>query len=252
MRAILLLLAAAFPLCASPRVFTDTKGRPLTAELVQVKNGVASLRLEGGKISKVSLNRLSAKDQEWIKTWVADQVPRMEIDVDFVRGTSTDRDYFEKEATQTYEMSVELNNFSSTKDLEEAEVIYYLIGRSIKDRNLYKVLARQVATLSVPAKGKKTIRFKKIENIYRTDTAFSDDTFSQGHKGLGYVLHIRRKRDERLVHLGTGTASLDGHLDNIIRLGDSDITGPDFLKIPDKKLTPSGIPKKDPNVITIK
>jgi hypothetical protein len=52
---------------AAARTWTDKKGKEIEAELVEVKSGMAVLKLENGKTIKKAIATLSAEDQEFIK-----------------------------------------------------------------------------------------------------------------------------------------------------------------------------------------
>lgn len=54
---------------AEERTWTDTRGRKLSARLVSVEKGHAKLRLTSGKVSRVSLKKLSKADQSYILNW---------------------------------------------------------------------------------------------------------------------------------------------------------------------------------------
>ena len=64
------LLAALSPnSSAEMRTFTSTDGKEIKAEIVGVRDGKASLQLEGGKVFDVPLARLTEGDQTFLKAW---------------------------------------------------------------------------------------------------------------------------------------------------------------------------------------
>jgi hypothetical protein len=67
--ATVLLAALSSNASAEVRTFTSTDGKAIKAELVGVRDGKASLQMEGGKVFDVPLARLSEGDQTFIKTW---------------------------------------------------------------------------------------------------------------------------------------------------------------------------------------
>jgi hypothetical protein len=248
MKILPILLLLALPLTAAPRVFSDTKGRPLTAELMKTSAEKVWLKLESGKTVAIAKATLSEADQAFITQWETDLLPDIKVEPGFVRGLSKDGDsssFFERGRIQKFSMTVELSNSSSKKDLEETEVIYYLVGKSTTEKS-YKILARQVLETTVPAKDKKTVTFKDIDNHYR-----DGQPFQTGHRGLGYVLLVQRKRDGRRIQLSSPTASLSNAAENIITLDAGDVTGPDFFKAPQKPNMRGDI-KKALDVITIR
>ena len=190
--------------------FTDTQNRTLEAELIKANTTHAWLRLKGGRVVPVDRKTLSEDDQTFITTWIADKVPDLEVTPDFDRGLGRNRDKKSSAAVQSFAMRVEIKNFSPTKDLEDSEVIYYLAGRSVFDNDQYKILSRQVFDLSIKHGDTKKAIFKDIENHFQeAERTNNGRTTGKGHRGLGYVLQIQRKRDMRLIYLGSSTSLLD-------------------------------------------
>ncbi|HEY1786394.1 MAG TPA: SHD1 domain-containing protein, partial [Pirellulales bacterium] len=64
---VLFVLSSMFAPQAAARIWTDKKGKEIEAELVEVKSGMAVLKLENGKTIKKALATLSQEDQEFIK-----------------------------------------------------------------------------------------------------------------------------------------------------------------------------------------
>jgi hypothetical protein len=73
--------------------------------------------------------------------------------------------------------------------------------------------------------------FKDINNHYR-----DGQSFQTGHRDLGYVLLIQRKRNGRRIHLSSPTASLERASKNIITLDAGDVTGASFIKVPERPI----------------
>jgi len=67
------------------RDWTDTQGRVIKAKIIGVKDGQANLLLAGNKVSLLSLERLSKKDQRFVAEW-------QEIAVYFNTGYQKSRD----------------------------------------------------------------------------------------------------------------------------------------------------------------
>ena len=59
-------LLIAFALQASPRTWTDTHGRTITAEFVRVYQGNVVL-LRGNRVLKVPLGNLNRQDQQYVR-----------------------------------------------------------------------------------------------------------------------------------------------------------------------------------------
>ncbi|MEM9017017.1 MAG: SHD1 domain-containing protein [Verrucomicrobiota bacterium] len=56
---------------SSLRTWTNSEGRTITAELVELNDGVATLRMENGRRYEVSLETLSEADNEFAAEWTA-------------------------------------------------------------------------------------------------------------------------------------------------------------------------------------
>lgn len=252
---LLFLFLGAFlaPAHAEYRKFTNTGGKTLDAELVTANDAHVSIRTKGGRIVSIKRDTLSEDDQTYINTWISNKVPDVEVRPNFDRGLTKDRNKYSPATKQTFGMRVEVKNYSPDKTLEESEVIYYLIGRDINDRDRYKVLSKQVFTLTIdPGKTKKAI-FKDIVNNYREGTKYQGGKSpGQGHRGIGYVLHIKRKRDNRLVHLSSPTTLLDNVKEKIIALEQDDETDETFVKPKKPEMVEEKKEEKKPDVITIK
>jgi hypothetical protein len=229
-----------------PHEFTNTEGRTLKAQIVKSDASRVWLRLSGGRVAPVALDSLIEADRLYISKWTADRLPDLEIKPDFNRGRSNDTKG--EVVSQNFEMSVTMKNFSPSKDLEESEVIYYLIGRDVNDSDRYTVMSKQVKEISVAHGTTSKVTFKNIRNRYR-----DGDFKNRGVRGLGYVLQIRRKRDMRRIYLASATTILDSAKEEIVMLEEGDVVGKTFIKEV-KKVVKKEVPKeeKKEEVITIR
>ena len=251
---LLLLLAISLaPVRAEYRTFTNTEGRTVDAELIKADPTQAWLRLKGGRVVPIARDTLSEADQTFITTWIADKVPDLKVKPDFDRGL-TKGGSDNSSVKQSFGMRVEIKNFSSKKALEESEVIYHLVGRDATDADRYKVLSRQVFELTIEPGQTKKAFFENIVNHYsESERRNNGEKSGRGHRGLGYVLQIQRKRDMRLVHLSSSTSLLDDAKEAIISLEEGDETGKTFIKpVVEPKEKKKENEKKMPQVITIK
>ncbi|MGK0189447.1 MAG: hypothetical protein ACI9R3_005264 [Verrucomicrobiales bacterium] len=64
-----ILALSAISAVAEERIWTDTIGRKLSAKLLSVEKNVARLRLSTGKVSNVSLLKLSEADRNYVVKW---------------------------------------------------------------------------------------------------------------------------------------------------------------------------------------
>ncbi|NNM30790.1 MAG: hypothetical protein HKO57_14825, partial [Akkermansiaceae bacterium] len=187
----------------------------------------------------VKLDTLSAADQEFVKSWAANRVPRLRVTPKLVRSNRDDERYEgwfdEGRQTQVLSMSVEVENQDTRSPLSDAKLKYILVGRSVKNRNQYKILAVQSASLKLRAQESSNINFKTVKNSY--DDAHYD---KGGHKCVGYVLHIRRDSDDREVYSFGSTPILEKAIFNIVNLRTGDLTDENFIKAGPKKDGGSG------------
>ncbi len=250
MKAIIFLPLLLMITMAQGYLFTNKDGRTVEAEVSKANDKDVWLRLSSGRSIKISRAKLIDDDQKYITEWMSDQLPNIQVEPNLVRTVNSKRGYFEKNYKQTLSFSANIENFSADKELEECEVIYYFIGRSIKNKKNYKVLSRQVRNVSVPPNGEESVKFTDIVNHYENNRSYG---FGQrGHKGLDYVLHIKRKRDGRTVHLSSPSILLGKNKENIIMLSNGDVTGDDFLKRAKPAAKGGGKGEGPPEVITIR
>lgn len=246
LRYLLILLSAGVGIAhGQEHQFTNSDGRTVDAELVKADSTKVWLRLKGGRILPVPLKSLVEEDQLYVNKWIADRLPDLQIKPDFDRGRSNET---KKDVTQqSFEMKVSLKNFSPEKDLEESEIIYYLIGRNLADSHKYQVMSRQVREITVPHGQTREVTFDKVHNRYR-----DENLSGREYRGLGYVLQIRRKRDMRRVYLTSSTAILENGKEAIINLEEKDIVGDTFVKAV-KKVERNEPPKEEKkDIITIR
>jgi hypothetical protein len=62
-------LAVGLPTSAAARTFTDTQGRKIEAEVIEVTGANVTLRLQSGKTSTIPIARLSETDRDFIALW---------------------------------------------------------------------------------------------------------------------------------------------------------------------------------------
>ncbi len=213
-------------------IFTDVTGRTLEADISRADQTHVWLKLGNGRVSKVARHKLSEGDQKVIDTWLANAIPNLRIEPNFIRKAVSNKKYYSKEIQQNFAFSVTFDNYSGDIGLDECDVVYYLIGRSCVNKDLYKVLSRQKKTISLLPNAKSVVTFKEIENHYHDDNSSWREKF--GHRALGYVLLVQRKQDKRIIHLSSPTILLEKYMKDIILLKNSEVTGEDFVKLAEK------------------
>lgn len=234
------------PLCeAHPRLFSNTDGKTIRAELANADDTNAWLRLDSGRTSKVSLAKLSEADRDFVAAWRADQVPDLEIRPNFKRSTKSDP----WGRHQILEFQIEIENRDPAKALEECEAVYFLIGRSVQDKTVYKILSRQTQPVSIPAQEKQQLFFKKIKQDFSRNSIVQQNGFAGNFKALGYVLQLTRKRDGRTVYLQSPTSALENAKYIISSLKSGDVTDNYFTKLEDKNEQKDGVTR---NVVRVR
>lgn len=200
-----------------PRVFTNTEGKRIVAEVVGADDRRVTLKLEGGRIVNIPLASLSTEDQSYVAKWASEKLPKLTIAPDFVRGNrnqdSNGGKGKEGQQVQVLNMTVEIRNEEKSKALEECEARYLLVGRSLEDRGIYKVLAVQTADFSLEPGKEVTLPFTEVQNHYEDSSKRA-----RGHRCLGYILQIQRKSDGREVSLMSDTPALEKAAAQIVAL----------------------------------
>ena len=222
------------------RVFTNTEGKSLEAEIVRASTTKVTLRLKNKRTSTIPLTKLSEEDRKFVAAWLADKVPHLRFKPNLVRSNRDERDsgYYSSDQIQTFEMTVDYSNDENTKGLEESLMKFILVGRSMRDKNQYKILSVQNETFTVAPSGRGTIPFRKVINRYY------DGSYSKsGYKCTGYIVHAERKRDKREVFSYASTKPLEELLHTVLKLKTGDVTDKFFRKV---NVVGKGI-RDDPN-----
>lgn len=237
------LLAGAEP----ARTFTSLKGIAIEAEISSATSTNVTLKLADGSKTTVGLDQLIPADREHIRTWLAAHVPDIRVTPKFVRSTRTPREASGARSAnrrvQVLDMSIELETWDPSIGIDDGELKYILVGRSMGKRNQYKILAVQSTDFALRPAGQTTARFKTVQNFY-------DDNPDRGRgaRCVGYVLYATRKSDGRELHASASSPSLGEAIPSIITLQAGEVTDDQFIKIPE----PTGTESSDkPDIITV-
>ena len=125
-------------------------------------------------------------------------------------------------------MSVEIESWDTDRGMEDGELIFTLVGRSMEHRNRYKILAVQSAEFTVPPGGRTKVEFKTVENYFE-----DNKDKSRGARCVGYVLHAKRRSDGREVYSSGSSSVLEKAIPAIVGLQAGEETDDDFVPIPD-------------------
>lgn len=216
-----------------PRVFTNTDGKRIVAELVGSDGTQVTLKLEGAKIARIPLASLSAEDQAYVGKWVEESLPRLNITPTFVRANRNESSKGKKskggQQAQVFNMSVEIVNEDKTAALEECEVRYVLVGRSLEVRGVHEILSVQTADLALDPQQRTTVPFKEVQNFYEDSTQRAS-----GHRCIGYVMRIHRKSDGREVYLHSDSPVLKKAAGLIAALPVGAETDDAFVRLPEE------------------
>lgn len=230
-----LLLGGFLAVAASARTFTSLKGVSIQAEIAAATTTSVTLKEPSGNKVTVALNQLIAADRTHIQLWLAENLPELRVTPSFIRstrsprnkGTGTNNSKGGKQA-QILNMTVEIESWDSDSGLEDGELIFTLVGRSMEHRNRYKILAVQTADFTVPPGGRTKVEFKTVENYFE-----DNKDKSRGARCVGYVLFAKRRSDGREVYSSGSSATLDKAIPAIIGLQAGEETNDDFIPIPD-------------------
>ncbi|MGF1485409.1 MAG: hypothetical protein ACFBZ8_13715 [Opitutales bacterium] len=186
------------------RTFTDTQGRPLTAEVFQYEpvEQIVSIRLEDGRTFDLPLSRFSEEDRKYIKNWaknpgwvITDETDlAIEVKMSRKRGTKGSGTDFD-DRTQSIQPSISIDNREIYKSFEGAKAVLVVLGEDMSNAKRWKVLSREEFTFSVPKRSATSFKGKMLVNEY-------DDSGSlqYGFKYDGYVFYILNK-DNVIVHV---------------------------------------------------
>lgn len=235
----LLALCLLLAIPANARTFTNTAGKTIEAEIINATMTTVTLKLASGKKSNLKLSLLSEADQKHVKKWLAEKLPSVRVTPNFVRSNRDEgsaSDFWDDDTQiQVLKMTVEIENFDKAKQIEGGEFSYILVGRDLRSRNQYKILAVQKADLDLLPNDSSELTFKTVKNVYE-DSGY----YKRGAKCIGYVLYAKRKSDDREIYASASTPILERGIHSIINLKAGEMTDSNFIKIP-----PKGAPKSE-------
>ena len=210
------------PFLIQARPFTNTAGKTIEAEITRATETDVWLRTTNGKVAKVPLSALSEKDQAFIKTWLKDALLNVKIEPKLARGLKKAKDTTKWASKQNFVLTVDFRNDSANLDLEDSEATLFLVGQSTADEKIYRILAKVTKSISLPSNGSDTLEFPRIESYY------SD---RKGFHAISYVLEVKRKRDDKQLHLSSPNAFLKKRMAEITARQANDSTDSTFVKI---------------------
>lgn len=248
---ILVILGALLTLSVTARTFTNKEGKTIEAEITTVDTKTVTLKLLDGNTSRINLDQLSDADQAFVKAWLVDKIPDLRITPNFVRsnrdinsGSSSYSDGNNGRRIQVLDLSVHFESWDKTTGIDDAQLTYILVGRSMEARSRYKILAVQNNDFSIAPAGQASVDFKTVKNFY-------DDSpgNSAGARCVGYVLYANRKSDDRKIHASASSPLLENAIQKIFTLKAGEETDDNFIKIQDPEESAS---RSQPDVITVK
>jgi hypothetical protein len=248
MRFLPLLFAMTMISSLSARQFTNKSGKTIEAEIVRANTSSVTLRLPTTRTATIKINTLSQEDQDYVISWLDDQVPRLRITPNMVRSSKkSDSSY-----TQTMDLSVVFQNEDNAKGLEETTLKCFLLGRSVNDRSKNKILLVQEVNFEVGAGRAHPVNFRKAVNTYYGSSRITDSSYPGAYKCYGYVLFATRKKDGREVYRHGSTSHLTEAIYSIVGLKTGDIVDENYQKPPARKIgvggdnAPTGTPRRRP------
>jgi hypothetical protein len=246
MRFLSLLLAMTMISSLSARQFTNKSGKTIDAEIVRANTSSVTLRLPTKRTATIKINTLSQEDQDYVISWLDDQVPRLRITPDMVRSSKKSGSSY----TQTMDLSVVFQNEDNAKGLEETTLKYFLLGRSVNDRSKNKILLVQEVDFEVGAGGTHPVNFRKAVNNYYGSSRNTFSSYSGDYKCYGYVLFATRKKDGREVYRHGSTTHLTEVIYSIVGLKTGDIVDENYQKPTAREIgvgddnDPTGTPRR--------
>lgn len=209
------------------RTFTNTEGRSIEAEIARATATTVTLRLANRRTTAIPLETLSEADRTFVAEWLATRIPSLRFTPNITRSNKRSSPGSSRRK-QSYEMNVDVRNAETTKGLEASVMSWVLVGRSLRDNSQYKILAAQEVEFTVPVSGRANIPFRKVISEYYDS---STSSYRSGYKCIGYVLHAKRKSDQRTVYSHASTNLLKEHLEAIILLKSGQLTTEFFVPL---------------------
>jgi hypothetical protein len=250
-RSALVLLCALLTLPVTARTFTNKEGKTIEAEITTADTKTVTLKLLDGTTSRINLDQLSEADLTFVKAWLTDKIPDLRITPNFVRsnrdiknGSSSYSDGNDSRRIQVLDLSVHFESWDKTTGIDDAQLTYILVGRSMEARSRYKILAVQNTDFSIAPAGQASVDFKTVKNFY-------DDSPNSGAgaRCVGYVLYAKRKSDAREIHASASSPLLEKAIQTIVTLKAGEETDDNFIKILDPEESAS---RDKSGVITVK
>ncbi len=232
LRVVTALILLISPSTAESHKFTSSKGKVVDASIVDVKPTTITLRLKknGNQVS-VKRSNLSPKDQAYIAKWTANQLPDLNITPGFKRNISqTRRGTYEQE----FNFKLQIENLSPNLNLEDSKATLIIVGKSVDRSKTYKIISHQTKDFSIPSGESLDLQFDPISNIYGLEDepgVEEEDRQKVGFQGLGYIIHIERQRDNKMVHFNSPSTVLEPNKEKILKFNQGDIIDRTFTKL---------------------
>jgi hypothetical protein len=170
------------------RTFKSSEGTPLEGRLVKASAEAATITTKTGKSFQVPLNRLSADDQLFVKTWLADEaknrIPNLEVLVSSGRNNNGENGGSD-DKFQWIEGSITVKSRERDFAFNKAKVHITMLGEGIEDRNERFCIIQQSFDLSLQPLESKQFETKEVKLRF-------DDTSPVffGYKYYGYIVRI--------------------------------------------------------------
>lgn len=218
---------------AELREFTDTNGRKIQAELVEVGDGVVSIRMADGRLFRdIPLSRFSEADRRFVKDWVKEREKRLsmlqpedDVQIEVKKGRRDELNNYGEidDREQRFIPSVRLTNKELTKPLSDVRATLVIVAESVTSSNVVKVLSVQDFQFgNLPYR-------EPVEREGRLfQTTYDDQNYAKwGYKYDGYVLVLRNSADE-ITHVKASKPSWEDNLKNVLSAKAGSLYSDDF------------------------
>ncbi|MFA6289834.1 MAG: hypothetical protein WC661_20830 [Opitutaceae bacterium] len=191
LRVVSLFLLTAGLIAAAPRTFTDQTGRTITAELLSVQNGQATIRRTDGQTFTLATTTLSDDDQKFIIEWNSSQPAKKPAAEDkFVLDpkkltVGLSRGKFDSHTLAQYEgyvhkhedwgYTVQITN-SHLRPIEKIRIEYNLFARTFSDISSPSFVSDTKVIEKLKAGGSETFRTRTAEVCKRKDIYFGNES----------------------------------------------------------------------------
>ncbi len=229
------LLLPAIPASAA-RIFTDTQGRQIEAEIIDMRESddgtlMVELRRTDRLYFTIAVDRFSKKDRDYLtERWekqkadetLLDADARIKINLKLNRKSNTNNQYSSyygsrwTDKTQVYSPEAVIENDELTRTFEGNQVRIVIIARDKSNTSQYLVASATDAKVNLPAKERTSVEGDTFAlREYDYDSALTSYSSRYGYEKDDYVVVIRNRKGE-ITHTRASSNKFLENLDVVL------------------------------------